>query len=48
MGNIKKNTLTEIWNGPKMSKVREGFLKNNPTDVCKSCIENSQSELYKS
>ena len=47
IGNIKKNTLSEIWNGPEMKKVREGFLKNNPTNVCKSCIENSQSDLYK-
>jgi len=47
IGNIKKNTLSEIWNGLEMKKVREGFLKNNPTNVCKSCIENSQSDLYK-
>ena len=48
IGNIKKNTLREIWNGPKMTEVREGFLNNSPSNVCKSCIENSQSDLYKS
>ena len=48
IGNIKYNTLREIWNGPKMTEVRQSFLNNNPANVCKSCIENSQSELYKS
>ena len=48
IGNIKKNSLKEIWNGPEMQKVRKSFLKNDPSNVCKACIENSQSELYKS
>ena len=43
-----ENTLSEIWNGPKMTAVRKGFLDNNPSNVCKSCIENSQSNLFKS
>ncbi len=48
IGNIKENTLSEIWNGPQMTAVRRGFLQNNPSNVCKSCIENSQSDLFKS
>jgi len=48
IGNISKNSLKEIWNGAKMMEVRKSFLKNDPSDVCKSCIENSQSELFKS
>ncbi len=48
IGNIKENTLSEIWNGPEMMAVRKGFLQNNPSNVCKSCIENSQSDLFKS
>jgi len=47
IGNIKENTLSEIWNGSKMKEVRESFLKNDPSNVCKSCIENSQSNLFK-
>tara|TARA_B100000780_G_scaffold265412_1_gene220807 strand:+ start:721 stop:1773 length:1053 start_codon:yes stop_codon:yes gene_type:complete len=48
IGNISKNSLKEIWNGVEMMEVRKGFLKNDPSNVCKSCIENSQSELFKS
>lgn len=48
IGNIKENTLSEIWNGSEMTTVRKGFLENNPSNVCKSCIENSQSNLFKS
>lgn len=48
IGSILKNSLKEIWNGAEMTEVRKSFLKNNPSDVCKSCIENSQSESFKS
>ena len=48
IGNALKTSIKDIWNGEEMKKVREGFLKNNPSDVCKSCIQNSQSDLFKS
>lgn len=42
MGNWKKESLDEIWNGEKMKKLREmhknGDYSKNP--ACKSCIEN--------
>jgi hypothetical protein len=31
-----------------MTEVRKGLLYNNPSNVCKSCIENSQSDIFKS
>ncbi len=48
IGNIKNNTVSEIWNGKEMNKIRDGFLNNSPNKVCQSCIESSQSDLYKS
>ena len=28
VGNVKDNTLEEIWNGPNMQKLREQFINN--------------------
>ena len=47
IGNIKENTVKEIWNGNKMNKIRDGFRNNEPNKVCQTCIESSSSELYK-
>ena len=45
IGNIKDNSITEIWNGEKMTELRNGFKNNNPNDVCKSCIESQEINL---
>lgn len=42
LGNLKKNTLDEIWNGPVIKKLREEFLSGNPIQckkniACKGC-----------
>ena len=39
IGNIKNNTVTEIWNGTKMNEIRDGFRNNSPTKVCQICLE---------
>ena len=45
IGNIKDNPIKEIWNGPKMSELRNGIMKNNPNEVCKSCIESQEINI---
>ena len=45
IGNIKYNSISEIWNGEKMTELRNGFKNNNPNDVCKSCIESQELNL---
>ena len=45
IGNIKDNPIKEIWNGPKMSELRNGIVKNNPNEVCKSCIESQEINI---
>ena len=45
IGNIKDNSIKEIWNGSKMTELRNGFKNNNPNDICKSCIESQEINL---
>ena len=45
IGDIKKQTLEEIWTGNEMNKIRDGFKKNNPDIVCKTCLNHSQKYI---
>jgi radical SAM protein with 4Fe4S-binding SPASM domain len=45
IGNMHDQTLEEIWNGEKMSEIREGFKNNKPHLVCKTCINNSEQNI---
>ena len=45
IGNMHNQTLEEIWNGEKMSKIRQGFKENKPHLVCKTCINNSEQNI---
>ena len=39
LGNIKKNTISEIWNGQQYNDVRESLynVKTNGPEICKRC-----------
>lgn len=37
VGNVKDNTLEEIWNGPNMQKLREQFINNERPEGCRLC-----------
>ena len=45
IGNIKDNSISEIWNGDKMNLIREGFINNNPNKVCKLCIDSQKVNI---
>ena len=45
IGNIKDQSIYEIWNGNKMSKIREGFKKNSPNTICKICIDSQKVNI---
>ena len=45
IGNIKDQTLEEIWTGEVMNKLRDGLIKNKPDIVCKTCLNNCQNNL---
>jgi len=38
LGSVKDQTLTEIWNGPKMQALRREFIENKVTNpLCRDC-----------
>ena len=43
--NMHNQTLEEILNGEKMSKIRLGFKENKPHLVCKTCINNPEQHI---
>ncbi len=45
IGNIKDNTIKEIWNGKVMNEIRQSFINNNPNDVCKICIDSQKTNI---
>jgi radical SAM protein with 4Fe4S-binding SPASM domain len=36
-GNVKQNTIREIWNGEQYNRFRQEFYSSNPPDCCKDC-----------
>ena len=46
IGNVINESISEIWNGKKMQKVRKGFILNNPNNVCKQCLQNFHSDYF--
>jgi|GEM_PF-1975963 MoaA/NifB/PqqE/SkfB family radical SAM enzyme len=42
VGNIHKEPLSLIWNGPGMQEMRKGLLEGNPIPCCKDCNYNTQ------
>ena len=41
IGNIKENSVSDIWRSKKIEEVRLGFEKNTPCNGCKICIDNT-------
>jgi radical SAM protein with 4Fe4S-binding SPASM domain len=41
IGNIKDNSVSEIWKSELIENVRSGFEKNTPCNGCKICIDNT-------
>ena len=46
VGNVKKNTLTEIWRGEKLKKLRSDWKKGKLPDVCKDCDRYATVDNY--
>ena len=45
IGNIKDNSIKQIWNGKAMTELRQGFINNNPNDICKICIDSQKTNI---
>jgi len=45
IGNIIDSTVSEIWNGIEMKKIRKSFINNKPNRICRACIESQKINL---
>ena len=45
IGNIFKQGLKEIWQGSKMTNIRESFKNEKPNSICKLCLENEKMNI---
>mgnify|MGYP001587121503 CR=1 FL=1 len=43
VGDLTKQTISEVWNGPKLQKIRRAFLEGNPT-FCQTKMRNSNCQ----
>jgi MoaA/NifB/PqqE/SkfB family radical SAM enzyme len=46
VGNCKTSTLSEIWNGDSMKKVRLDMLSEKPLEGCRRCYEQEESGFF--
>lgn len=46
LGNIKKSTLKELWNGEAINAIRQQLLSGRPNAVCKACLGNRDQERF--
>lgn len=45
IGNVLEQDLDMIWKSPKMKKIRDGFLNNQPNKICQLCLENEKINI---
>ena len=41
-GNLREASFGEIWNGPVLTAMRQGFLTGQPFDCCAHCSQNPE------
>ncbi|HEX9703492.1 MAG TPA: radical SAM protein [Rhodospirillales bacterium] len=46
MGNVKRQTLTDIWNGDKMREVRRQLQSGDVNPVCYACLTQRETETF--
>jgi radical SAM protein with 4Fe4S-binding SPASM domain len=46
VGNCKKQTLSEIWQGDSMQKLRQDMLTETPNPACGRCYEQEESGFF--
>ena len=39
-GNLMEEDFESIWNGPVLTRMREGFLRGEPEPCCQRCSQN--------
>lgn len=46
LGNIRNSTLQELWDGKKISMIRQQLLSRRPNAVCEACLKNRDQENF--
>lgn len=46
IGNLKQNTLKELWNGDHMKNLRLQFLNGEKPSTCKKCFEQEENDIF--
>lgn len=46
IGNLKNNTLKELWNGEHMKNVRKQFLNGEQPKICSKCYEQEDNDIF--
>ena len=46
VGNLKNETLEEIWNGDKVKTMRRNMLNNKPCNECSRCYKDEKHGLF--
>ena len=41
-GNLKESSFDELWNGPVLSAMRQGFIERKPFECCAHCSQNPE------
>ena len=45
IGNVEKNSISELWSSKNISSIRDSFKENSPNSVCKTCIDNTVDHI---
>ena len=46
MGNLRDNTMEEVWNNDEYKKLRKNMLNEKPSAVCKKCYEQEGNGIF--
>ena len=45
IGNVEKNSISQLWSSKNISLIRDSFKENSPNSVCKTCIDNTVDHI---
>lgn len=46
IGNLRDNTMEEVWNNEGYRQLRKNMMENKPSSVCKKCYEHEANGLF--
>jgi radical SAM protein with 4Fe4S-binding SPASM domain len=46
MGNLRDNTMEEVWNNPAYKDLRQNMLADKASSVCKKCYEQESNGIF--